>query len=142
MFIILTSLSVFPPLSVSPFNFSFSPCLAFQCSTIWPVCRRGRLSMRAMECSFLTMVRTLILYCVSTCSSSSAYNLLRLFAPPPLSSGSSSASSIRAVSSLLPSSSLSRVLFLGCCCCCCCWLELRLCQMSGFVRRGFTEAVW
>lgn len=59
-----TAVSVFdlsrPPLLLT---LPFSPCLAFQCSTIWPVCRRGRLSMRAMECSFLTMVSNNIILC-------------------------------------------------------------------------------
>lgn len=54
------SLSFISSLSLLTLPFSR---LDFQCSTIWPVCRRGRLSMRAMECSFLTMVRT-TLYCV------------------------------------------------------------------------------
>lgn len=38
--------------------FFFSLFGFFQCSTIWPVCRRGRLNMKTKACSFLTMVRT------------------------------------------------------------------------------------
>lgn len=49
-----STLDVLPQPAAAP-SPAAGPTTWTQCSTIWPVCRRGRLNMRTMACSFLTM---------------------------------------------------------------------------------------